>query len=379
MHVSGNAQLGRLVDLVKLLHSSVSSEMARTEQRKCEEHRQGVSLFCEDDQEPVCHLCAQGPAHQGHHVRPVEEVAHQYKQRLGGFIESLKTQRAMVEKLLVIQDRNLPPLREELSQFVEPEKEAALCRSPEDKRLQQQFRAKVALYSDRISMLKDLRREVAELSLMSEEMLLRGLRGLQQRSAGLQPRAVKLLPFRPVAYSLLPLCSALSSIMRRFRESISLDPDTAHPSLRMSKDKKFVTWDETAQLVVLGREGFASGRHYWEVQVGAKPEWAVGMCSVAPSAQVSRPLAAPKRCWTLQLQEGDYLAMSMSAGAVPLALRDQPAAMAFTWTGSWASFPSTTPPTGLTCTHSPSPLLKSSAYFRLGPDCAPLSVGVGRV
>ncbi|XP_055967030.1 tripartite motif-containing protein 75-like [Sorex fumeus] len=407
MRITGNAQLGRLVDLVKLLHSSGSSDMARAEERRCEEHRQGVSLFCEDDREPVCPLCAQGPVHQGHHVRPLEEVAHQYRQRLRGYIESLKTQLAKVEKLLVIQERKLLQLREEvrmhnsqlasefeqLTKFVERDQEAALCRlAKEDKHLQQQFRANVALYSDHISMLKDLRKEVAERSVMSDEMVLRGVKVLKQRWEGLEPPAMQPLRFRPVAYSLPLLCSVLSSIIRRFRERISLDPHTAHPSLRVSQDLQSLTCvrkrskgdgdpkscDGTAQLVVLGWEGFASGGNYWEVQVGAKPEWAMGVCSVPASAQAPRPFPAPKRCWTLQLLDGNYLAVG--AGAVPLALRDQPGAISvyLDWELGQLSFYNAANRCHLHSFTEPF-AQELKPYFSVGNDCAPLSVGVGRV
>ncbi|XP_055974834.1 tripartite motif-containing protein 75-like [Sorex fumeus] len=405
MRVSANAQLGRLVDLAKLLHSSSSSEMAVAEEGRCEEHRQGVSLFCEVDQELVCPQCAQGPIHQGHQVRSIGEAAAHHRQRLGDCIKSLKKQLLELQKLEVAQDRNILQLREDmgkhrnqlasefeqLTQFVEREHEAALRRlAEEDKRLQQQLRANLEAYSDHISELKDLRREVAERSVMSEEMVLRGVRGLQQRWVGLQPPVVRPLCFRPVAYSLPPLYSALNSIIQRFRERISLDPDTAHPSLCVSQDLQSVTcvrkrskgdgdpgpWDDTTQLVVLGREGFASGRHYWEVQVGAKPEWAVGVCSVVPSVQTSRPLAAPKRCWTLQLQDGDYLAVS--AGAEPLALRDQPTAIGIylDWELGQLCFYNATDRSHLHSFTEPF-AQELKPYFRLGPDSAPLSVGAG--
>ncbi|XP_055967021.1 tripartite motif-containing protein 75-like [Sorex fumeus] len=348
MRISANAQLGRLVDLAKRLHSSGSSKMARGEEHRHEDHRQGMSLFCEDDQALLCPLCARCLDLQC----SVEEATSYHRQRLK-YIKSLEKRLAKVQKLEVTHDRKILQLTEEarisilksqlasefeqLTQFVESEQEAALRRlAEEEKRLQQQLRANLEAYSDHIWALKDLRREVAERSVMSEEVVLRGVRGLQQRWTGLQPPVMQPLLFRPVAYSLPPLCSALKSIIRRFRESISLDPDTSHPSLCVSKDKKSVTWvrknpnlagdpgppEDAAELVVLGREGFASGRHYWEMQVGAKPEWAMGVCSVAPSAQASRPLAGSKRCWTLQLQDGVYLAVG--AWAVPLALRDQP-------------------------------------------------------
>ncbi|XP_055974829.1 tripartite motif-containing protein 75-like [Sorex fumeus] len=406
MLVSANAQLGRLVDLAKLLHRSESNEMARAEERWCEEHRQGVSLFCEDDQELVCPLCAQGSAHQGHHVRSVAEAAAHHRQRLGDYIESLKKQLVEVQKQEVAQDRNLLQLRadvekhrsqlasefEQLTQFVEREQEAALYRlAEEDKHLQQQLRVNLEAYSDNISELKDLRRVVAERSVMSEEMVLRGVRDLQQRWAGLHPPAVQLLRFRPVTYSLPPLCSALSGIIQRFRERISLDPDTAHPSLHVSQDLQSVTcvrkrskgdgdpvpWDDYTPLVVLGREGFTSGRHYWEVQVGAKPEWAVGVCSVAPLAQTSRPLVAPKRCWTLQLQDGDYLAVG--SGTVPLAFRDQPATIGLylDWELGQLSFYNAANRSHLYSFTEPF-AQELKPYFRVGPDCTPLSVRAGR-
>ncbi|XP_004606288.2 tripartite motif-containing protein 75-like [Sorex araneus] len=404
--ISANTQLGRLVDLARLLHSSRSSETARGEERRCEEHKQELSLFCEDDQELLCPLCAQGPAHQDHHVRSLAEAAHQYRQRLSGYIEALKKQLAEVQKLGVAQDRNLVQLREEvgkhrshlaaefemLTQFVEREQDAALCRlTEEDKRLEQQLRANIAAYADYISTLKDLIRDVEKRSVMSEEKVLRGVRGLQQRWESLEPPVVQPLRFRPAAYSLPPLCSALSSVMQRFRERVSLDPRTAHPSLRVSKDKKSVTWvkkspnptgnpgpwADATELVVLGREAFASGRHYWEVQVGAKPEWAVGVCTVAPSAQAPRAQPAPKRCWTLQRQDGDYLAVG--AGVVPLALGDPPAALGvyLDWELGQLSFYNAADRAHLhSFTEHFAQELKP--YFRVGPDCAPLSVGAGR-
>ncbi|XP_055967054.1 tripartite motif-containing protein 75-like [Sorex fumeus] len=365
IRVSANAQLGRLVDLAMLLQSSGSSEMARAEKGRCEEHRQGVSLFCEDDQKLVCSLCAQGPAHQGHHIRSLAEAAAHHRQRLSGCIESLKKQLAEVQKRDVAQDRNLLQLRADV----------------------EKHRSRLASeYEQLTQFVEHLRRDVAERSMMSEEMVLRGVRGLQQRLAGLQPPTVQ-----PLRFSLPPLCSALNSIIRRFRERISLDPNTAHPSLRMSQDLQSVTCvrkrskgdgdpescDDTTQLVLLGREGFASGRHYWEVQVGAKPEWAVGVCSVAPSAQASRSLEAPKRCWTLQLLDGDYL--SVGTAAVPLALRDQPVAIGvyLDWELGQLSFYNAADRSHL---HSfTEPFAEElKPYFRVGPDCAPLSVDSGR-
>ncbi|KAH0501021.1 Myelin-oligodendrocyte glycoprotein [Microtus ochrogaster] len=55
--------------------------------------------------------------------------------------------------------------------------------------------------------------------------------------------------------------------------SVTLDPDTAHPILAISQDRRSVTWKDTTMHLdgpfsVLGMEGISSGRRYWEVEIG---------------------------------------------------------------------------------------------------------------
>ncbi|NXN38999.1 BT1A1 protein, partial [Rhinoptilus africanus] len=70
---------------------------------------------------------------------------------------------------------------------------------------------------------------------------------------------------------------------------VVLDPDTAHCDLVLSDDCKSVKRQDTRQDIpdiperfnpwrcVLGREGFTSGRHYWEVEAVDGGGWTVGV------------------------------------------------------------------------------------------------------
>ena len=85
------------------------------------------------------------------------------------------------------------------------------------------------------------------------------------------------------------LCDSELRRMQRYSVDLTLDPDTAHPYLILSEDGKQVSHGYVKKNLpnnkerfslyasVLGKQGFSSGRFYYEVQVGGKTAWTIGV------------------------------------------------------------------------------------------------------
>ncbi|XP_029111822.1 butyrophilin subfamily 1 member A1-like [Scleropages formosus] len=104
---------------------------------------------------------------------------------------------------------------------------------------------------------------------------------------------------------------------QRYAVDVTLDPDTANPWLILSKDKKQVREGDTGQdlpnnperfkqrISVLGKEGFSSGRRYWEVQVGDKTQWTLGVVRESINRMGYFPLNPSGGLWALSLWNGN--------------------------------------------------------------------------
>lgn len=64
---------------------------------------------------------------------------------------------------------------------------------------------------------------------------------------------------------------------------------------------------------ILASQGFQSGRHYWEVEVGSKPKWDVGVASEAVDRSAKIKLSPETGYWTLRIRNGN----EYSAGTQP--------------------------------------------------------------
>ncbi|XP_064414437.1 E3 ubiquitin-protein ligase TRIM69-like isoform X2 [Latimeria chalumnae] len=109
------------------------------------------------------------------------------------------------------------------------------------------------------------------------------------------------------------------------RVTVTLDPNTAHPVLKVTKDRTTVTWGSTRRKTildnpkrfdgwpcVLGSEGFTSGRHSWVVDVGKQTDCILGVTAESANRKGDVYLKLKPECgyWTIQLDEGDCFAFT---------------------------------------------------------------------
>uniref|UniRef100_A0A2K6QEW1 RING-type E3 ubiquitin transferase n=1 Tax=Rhinopithecus roxellana TaxID=61622 RepID=A0A2K6QEW1_RHIRO len=92
----------------------------------------------------------------------------------------------------------------------------------------------------------------------------------------------------PISLELKTDCHVLGlrEILKTYAVDVRLDPDTAYSRLIVSEDRKRVTKEKHPDNperfyrcnIVLGSQCTSSGRHYWEVEVGDRSEWGLGVC-----------------------------------------------------------------------------------------------------
>ncbi|NXH09407.1 A33 protein, partial [Bucco capensis] len=95
---------------------------------------------------------------------------------------------------------------------------------------------------------------------------------------------------------------------------LTFDPESAHPNLVFSRDLTAVTERNHARPVrssprrfrqcvnVLGSQTFDSGQHYWEVWVGSKTKWDLGVADEAVDRAAKIKLCPENGYWTLRLR-----------------------------------------------------------------------------
>uniref|UniRef100_A0A8C8VH24 Uncharacterized protein n=1 Tax=Pelusios castaneus TaxID=367368 RepID=A0A8C8VH24_9SAUR len=327
-HLRPNKQLGNLVELVKCLRGQAVP--GPQEGKVCERHQEPLKLFCGEDQTPICVICRESRAHRAHTVAPIEEAAQEYRVRpsyrhgwcyrlsLSAGTEPLAWRQTAVERQLVVSQC------EQLHQFVAEQERLLLARLGElDEEIGRRQEENATHLCKEISRLSALITELEGKCQQPAPELLQ----VRRCQMCLEPRTQVNFPLIPVTSPCPALTLTLSPV------GVTLDPDTAHPNLVLSEDRKRARQGHTCQdlpdnperfdtyLEVLGAEGFTGGRRYWEVEVGNKPEWDLGVCRDSVSRKGKITLTPGNGYWVMRLSNGKYSACTAPLTPLPVSIK----------------------------------------------------------
>ncbi|XP_029106356.1 nuclear factor 7, brain-like [Scleropages formosus] len=317
------------------------TESPEKSESRCSVHGEKLLFFCEDDQEVLCVVCQTSKKHRNHQLCPAEEAALDIKEQLKTMLKPIKEklekfneakkQCEETAKHIKNQAQHTEKLIKEefekLHQFLRDDEEARLAAlREEEEQKSQRMKEKIENISKNISTLSDRIRDTEEDLNNEDTKFLMTFKSTQQR-AQCEVQNPEVL-----SGVLIDVAKHLGSLSFRVWEKmlhivsytpVTLDPNTAHPKLSVSDDltsvrdtgvKKQLP-DNTERFYrcvnVLGSEGFTSGKHSWEVEVGNKPKWTVGVVKESINRKGNISYSPENGFWVVILRNGnEYKACS---------------------------------------------------------------------
>ncbi|XP_035531675.1 E3 ubiquitin/ISG15 ligase TRIM25-like [Morone saxatilis] len=301
-----------------LMRHRLTDPVENLEERICEKHQRLLEFFCRNEQVCICLLCSETD-HRDHETVPVEEEGARQK-------ENIESKEARIK--VMIEDRmekikeftySSEMSREKANKEIDDcntlfnalmmrvqEAHTKLKRNIEEKLRKSQDRDKAMIeeLQEEIFQLQRTCSELEELSQSDNHLhLLQTLQALSTISVTKNWSEIRVysdLCVQTVRRAMTHLVHTFQADlktlteteltkMRQYKETVTFDPATAGCFLVVCEFGKCLKYsiiaspsssDDSKRFdypMILGTKGFSSGRHYWEVQVGLRGDWDVGV------------------------------------------------------------------------------------------------------
>ncbi|CAL8289045.1 unnamed protein product [Lota lota] len=334
--------------------------MDRLEDRMCKKHNQILEHFCKTEQVCVCLFCTETD-HRSHPVVPLKSEYEVKRAQLGKIEDE-------VQQMIQERKQNIKEIKHTVG-LVQIDADiviadglqalTSLTRCIEKWRddFNQTVKEKLkSTENEAEGLIKELEQEIEDLTNRSSEVkqlshtkdhlhFLQTFRSLKDPPP---TRDWTTVEFCPPSYvgtlrrSLNQLEETLNMEMKKLHDAaelkrvqqyevdVTLDPDTAHPHLILSGDRKQVHDGGVSKKLpdnpkrftyyprVLSRQSFSSGRFYFEVQVKDKTAWRLGVARGSIYRKGAITLTPEMSWWTLRFIKNEMVFNDNSAFPLPL-------------------------------------------------------------
>lgn len=314
----------------------------------CSLHCEKLKLFCLDHHQPACLICRDSKTHINHRFRPIHEFAQEHKTELEYSLKPLQDKlkvfhyvKENCEKTaahIKIQTQNtekqIKKQFQKLHQFLEEEEQGRLAALREEELHKSTLmREKIEVLSRETSALSDIITATEEKLKADDVSFLSNYKAAAKR---VQQHPLLENP-KLVAGALIDVAKHLGNlsfnIWCQMKEQVSyspviLDPNTANPEFILSEDLTSLSHGERQQVPenlertdyhrsVRSREGFLSGAHSWDVEVGDNTAWFVGVAAES----IQKKGRVKSGFWQVEYFNGKYNARTQGAPSCGLRVK----------------------------------------------------------
>ncbi|XP_070789511.1 E3 ubiquitin-protein ligase TRIM39-like [Pituophis catenifer annectens] len=315
----------------------------------CEKHQAPWEYFCKNHQAPFCKWCAGSKDHEGHVKISLEQATQEFKDYFREFLVYIENQKSAIlrnktciekESLDVIKStetlkKEMEDTFEGLRRFLNSEEHTQISKINEvENNVSQKREERMDELFQEFSSCDKMMRELQKKCGQQANDLLQDISSTLERCKKKEIlQHLKLFPpnHQWELWNVWDANIFLKCAINQFQETlplglslqqavITLDKETAHPLLILSKDCKSVTLGNEVQYYpkthkrfdtshsVLGCEELKEGRNYWDISMGNEGEWTVGVARKSVRRKNAISIEPKSGIWAIGKRANEYFA-----------------------------------------------------------------------
>ncbi|XP_062395050.1 zinc-binding protein A33-like [Sardina pilchardus] len=333
----------------------------------CSLHGESFKLFCLDDKEPVCVVCQTSRKHKLHDFCPIDEAALDLKEELNTALSPLQEKLKLLEDVKYTYDQTAQLIKGQAqlteSQIkTEFEKLHTFLRDEETARMEslkaEERQKSAAVMKTIVAINREISSVSDTIQAIQKQLKQDDVTFVQNFKTAMGKTKCTLKTPDIASDTLIDVAKHMGNlryhIWKKMQETVEfapviLDPNTAAPHLLMSAELTSLMYSDVMGLVpdnperfdfyhcVLGSEGFDSGTHHWDIDVGDNSLWYLG---VMAESTHRKGKAIWNGVWSLWHMFGEYKSQSPDQAPTPLLVsqRIQKIRVELDWDGGLVSF-----------------------------------------